>query len=119
MVRPRLNVLEVNKNYKDVLALLAENKVFVCQFEQGTCVFLDNKYNFIMFNPHNKEITSVKMNEKTFLDMYNNVFMSDPDYQFFGIETDGHSIKEVFVGVTEALMCLKTGNKFGEYRIKK
>lgn len=118
--RPQLSMFSVDKNFNDVVKSLDEGKIFVCQFEQGTCVFVDKEFNLIMANPHTEETTSANLvNRDNFSKMFNEVFMLDPEYEFFTMETDGHSINELFVGATEALMCLKTGDKYGGYRLRK
>lgn len=119
MKRPRLNMFILEKNYEDIQKCLKDNKIFICQFEQGTCVFVDKEYNFIMYNPHSEQITRTQINKEGLLHIFNNVLMADPDYKFFEIETDGHSIDELFVGATEALMCLKSDSNFGDYRVRK
>lgn len=119
MTRPRLNMMILEKNYEDIQKCLDEDKIFICQFEQGTCVFVDKQFNFIMFNPHSEEATTTQINKEGLLHIFNNVFMADPDYKFFVIETDGHSINDIFVSTTEALMCLKNGENYGGYRVRK
>lgn len=119
MARPRLTMDILEKKYEDITNSLNENKIFICQFEQGTCVFVDKSFNMIMYNPHNKGVTRAKINSEALFAMYNDVFISNPDYKFFAIETDGHGIKDVFASATDALMCLKNGKNYGGYRVRK
>jgi hypothetical protein len=124
--RPRLNINLVQNNYSDITKHLDNNDMLACQFkEDGTTVYiekLDNIYDCIMVNPHNYKtngITAWQMKYDGLLKMYNELFGSI-EYELFAVQKGSLlRIREIFEGVTEALMCLKTGKNYGDYRMRK
>ena len=124
--RPRLNINLVQNNYSDVIEHLNNNDMLAFQFkEDGVTVYiekLDDVYDCIMVNPHNYKINGItawKMKESDLLKMYNELFGSI-EYEIFAVQKGSLlRIREIFEGVTEALMCLKTGKNYGDYRMRK
>lgn len=123
--RPRLNINFVENNYQDVIKHLNDNDMLAIQFkEDGVTVYiekLDNIYDCIMVNPHNYKVNGVtawQMKDDELLKMYNALF-SGIEYEIFAVQKGSLlRIREIFEGVTEALMCLKTGNNYGAYRLR-
>lgn len=123
--RPRLNINFVENNYQDIIKRLNDNDMLAIQFkEDGVTVYiekLDNIYDCIMVNPHNYKvngITAWKMKDDELLKMYNELFNSI-EYEIFAVQKSSLlRIREIFEGVTEALMCLKTGSNYGGYRLR-
>jgi hypothetical protein len=124
--RPRLTINSVENNYSDLIKHLNDNDMLACQFkEDGVTVYiekLDSIYDCIMVNPHNYKINGVtawQMKNDDLLKMYNELF-SSIEYELFVVQKGSLiRIREIFEGVTEALMCLRTGKNYGDYRIRK
>lgn len=123
MKRPRLNILSIKNEYNDVLRTLNVGDLFVAQAEDGLLIMFENNKNIIkgmMINPKNYKLNGITTWETgwiQFHDFYNTIF-SQMKCDFFGVETQGHSMYELSEGLVEALTCMKTGKSFGNYRIR-
>lgn len=123
--RPRLNINLVQNNYSDVIKHLNDNDMLAIQFKKdGVTVYiekLNNVYDCIMVNPHNYRVNGVvawQMKQDNLMKMYNELFNSI-EYEIFVVQKGSLlRIREIFEGVTEALMCLKTGKNYGNYRLR-
>ena len=124
--RPRLNINLVQNNYSDVIEHLNNNDMLAFQSkEDGVTVYiekLDDVYDCIMVDPCDYKINGItawQMKEDDFVKMYNELFDSI-EYEAFAVQKGSMlRIREIFEGVTEALMCLKTGKNYGDYRMRK
>ena len=122
--RPKLNIIEIKNSYSDIIGYLNKNDSFACQFEDGVTVHIEkigDYFDGIMVNPHNYKkngITTWRYKEPEFLQMYNEVLKNN-GYKFFAVEKgESLRIRTIFESVTEALMCLKTGKNYGDYRMR-
>ena len=122
--RPRLNIIEIKNSYSDIIGCLNKNDSFACQFEDGVTVHIEkigDYFDGIMVNTHNYKkngITTWRYKEPEFLQMYDDI-LSNVGYKFFSVEKgELLRIRTIFESVTEALMCLKTGKSYGDYRMR-
>lgn len=124
MIRPRLNTYILKNKYGQVLKTLNHNQLFVCQFEDGLLVAIENQNNFldgIMINPRNYEengVTRWSFDFDGLEKMYNEIFC-DKKNTLYSIEIGEHSMIDVLPSLVNALTCLKTGNSYGGYRLRK
>jgi hypothetical protein len=123
MSRPKLNVICLSRVNKDIIEQLDKNNIFVCQMEDNTTIFVE-KFNktldCIMVNPYNYKIkgfTNWQMDIIMFSKMLNEVLF-EKDNQLFAVESQGYKMREIFEGVIDALICLKTGENYNGYRIR-
>ena len=120
--RPRLNMDILNNDYKEIIKSLKNDRLFVCQLEDGVLVMIekqDNNLKSIMVNPHNykiKGVTTWVMDFDGLKSMYDEVFNNNEN-KFYSIEKGRVKVEDLFISLVDALTCLKFGDGNG-YRLR-
>ena len=74
-----------------------------------------------MANPHyykTNDITTWTMGFEELKKMYKEV-LSNNKYSIFAVEKLNFKMRDIFEGLLEALMCMKSGGNYGNYRMRK
>lgn len=122
MERKKVRLDFIENKYSELIRVTKEGNVYICWFEDGTCILINNKgkdraFKFIMYNPESYGVTRAEISEVE-LKMFYNKILKKIGKKHCVIEENGDDMIEQFPSLANALFALEKG-VYKQYRVRK